>query len=981
MKLFSSLKLGCLLAILLSATLFFFGLIQDMKYHHQLAQDSVNTNALRLAQYVASDQYKYLELSEQLLRMLAQQTSGNTFTDPSCAGRLQEELKRHPYLANLGIIDGEGYLLCSARPEKPGMWLGDRNYYIDAKKTKGFAVGDPQTGRITKSSTINVAYPVIAENGAVTAVVYGALDLTWLSANIIDHALDQDIGIVLLDQNGTLLAHHSTREAPPTLDKKTLQYIGQQKIAGWISSVDNKDDVRLYAYTPFLEDWGKNLYLAVVSPLEPPLGQYLGRYTSLMIVALFLIAALLWLFFRRWVLIPLRAVAGYSRQLSQHDYSARVDLQPTLPELTELVTSMECLATELQRLQSTDNEHNSELKRTHRALQTLSSGNHVLLRAENEKILLQKMCDIAVNTAGYMLAWVGYAEDNSQKTVSIQASAGGETNLQRILAITWDTSDKGYGPTGTAIRTGKSVHARGLQTAAQYQHWHGINRQLGVHSAISLPLTIDRKVFGAFTILSEDPEAFLENECHILEEMASDLAFGIKVLRTNEKQLESERLLHEMANYDSLTKLPNYTQFRGWLADRTDSSASNHKPFAILLFGLNRLREINGTLGYEAGNWVLRETGKRLREALAERGSLARLHGDEFGIILDDTTPSHIEKIVQTLHSALNELYRIDNYTLTVKGTFGIAFFPQHGLTPEKLMGMADKALQKAKDSGNLYEISEPDNEMERKRLLSLAAKLHSLLKNDKLQVYYQPKVDFRSGRVTGFEALARWWDSAEGMIAPDTFVGLAEKTGMIRELSIRVFEEVLRQLSLWQQQGIYLPVAVNLSARSLHDSKLLNLIDQLLDRWSIPPEMLEIEITETAIMEDKDIAYSALSKLREKGIKIYVDDYGTGFSSLSILKKQPIHALKIDKSFVIDMLVDTESAIIVGSTIRLAHELELSVVAEGVESEAVWARLSELDCDVGQGYYMGKPMPVEDVNAWLKQSPWGIGSSGIKGW
>ena len=241
------------------------------------------------------------------------------------------------------------------------------------------------------------------------------------------------------------------------------------------------------------------------------------------------------------------------------------------------------------------------------------------------------------------------------------------------------------------------------------------------------------------------------------------------------------------------------------------------------------------------------------------------------------------------------------------------------------------------------------------------------------MTLYYQPKICMASGQIMGFEALARWFHPRDGMIRPDIFIGVAESTGMIRAVSSWVLTSVLQQLAQWRESGLRLPVAINLSPRNLQDAGLLESLERFCTHWQLERGMLEVEVTENAIAENAEQARASLLQLRALGIPVFIDDFGTGYSSLSTLKTLPFSAVKIDKSFVLEMLEDRDAATIVRTTIKLAHDMDLTVIAEGVENEAMWIELKELGCDAGQGFYMGKPMPENEVTQWLATSNWGI--------
>ena len=497
-------------------------------------------------------------------------------------------------------------------------------------------------------------------------------------------------------------------------------------------------------------------------------------------------------------------------------------------------------------------------------------------------------------------------------------------------------------------------------------------QQLGLHSSISLPLVVNSQVIGVFTIYSEKKEAFDTREQAILEEMSQDLAFGIQTLRTRIKKEEAEQRIHHLAYHDPLTDLPNYRQLDAWLTTYIESSHSENPRLALVNIGLDRLRDINVSLGFKIGNQILKKAAAEISQMLSADEKMARLQIDEIAVFIPNAGAQEAEARTEEIIAAINgRRHLLDGLTLTICARAGIVLYPEHGLTAAELIQQAGVALQLARDNKDDYALYSTREDKDRKYLLGLAGKLHHALEHEKLELFYQPKICMNSNRILGFEALARWNHPDNGMISPDVFIKVAENTGMIHRLSRWALERVLGQLSSWAQLDIHLPVAVNLSPQDLHDNELIGFIEETVAHYQLAPDLLEIEITENAIMTDPENALLQLTRLRAMGIALYIDDFGTGFSSLASLKKLPFDAIKIDKSFVMDMLKDADAGIIVHSTIALAHELNLSVVAEGVETEEIWTELKKLGCDTAQGYFIAKPMPVTAVEEWLHESIW----------
>ena len=421
--------------------------------------------------------------------------------------------------------------------------------------------------------------------------------------------------------------------------------------------------------------------------------------------------------------------------------------------------------------------------------------------------------------------------------------------------------------------------------------------------------------------------------------------------------------------HDALTGLPNRTLFRDRIEQAITAGRRADVDSAVMLIDLDHFKEINDTLGHHAGDRLLEEVARRLELSLSEDDTVARLGGDEFGVLLPRLRRAGDANVVaRQLLAGLREPFSIEGLTLEVDASIGMACHPTHGTGVEALIQRADIAMYSAKESGGGHAMFEPRLDRFSPRRLSLAGGLRSAIQNGEIVLFFQPKAELVSGRVTGVEALARWEHPRLGLVGPAEFVPIAEQTGLITPLTSYVLDAALRQVRQWKDQGQELSVAVNLSARSFLDTQLAVEIPRLLEKWDVDARLLELEITESMLMLDPGRAQATLERLSRIGLTLSVDDFGTGYSSLANLKRLPVDVIKIDKSFVMDMAIDASDAAIVRSTIDLAHNLGLRVVAEGVESHQAWTRLCELGCDLAQGFYVSRPLPAGDLSRLLEE-------------
>ena len=432
----------------------------------------------------------------------------------------------------------------------------------------------------------------------------------------------------------------------------------------------------------------------------------------------------------------------------------------------------------------------------------------------------------------------------------------------------------------------------------------------------------------------------------------------------SDRKAQTDALQYQ-ALHDALTGLPNRTLLGDRLRQAVSVAARDHKPLALLLLDLDRFKEVNDTMGHPHGDLILQQVSSRIRDLLREADTVARLGGDEFAILPTGATAREgAIRTAQKVAKAFEKPFMIDDRAFDIRASIGIALFPEHGDDAESLMRRADVAMYVAKRGKRSYELYEAGHDADTALRLALMTELRHAAGRDEFFLHYLPKIDLRTGHVVAVEALLRWAHPERGTLTPDQFLGFAEQTEIINSVVRWVLDSALHQLRDWLDAGIELGMAVNMSARNLHDPELPNIVARLLTTWKVPGELLIVEITESIAMDE--LAEERLQQLGAMGVRLSIDDFGTGYSSLAYLKRLPMEELKIDRSFVAGMDTNPDDAAIVRPTIDLGHNLGLRVVAEGVENEASLEMLRTYGCDFAQGHFISPPLEASQLTRWL---------------
>jgi len=608
--------------------------------------------------------------------------------------------------------------------------------------------------------------------------------------------------------------------------------------------------------------------------------------------------------------------------------------------------------------------HADRIARLTRIRAVLSGINSAIVRIHDRRELLQEACRIAVTEGVFDLAWVATVDVDSP--VDVVARAGDDADGLEALAPRVPAGNPAsIGPASRALRELRPVVCNDVSREPALGELANELLARGYRSLAVLPLVVERRAVALLNLVAREPELFDADEIRVLTELADDISFGLQ-------SIDRQEQLDQLAYYDPLTGLANQTLFRDRLRQYLQGAAEVDGSVAVIEIDLDSFAELNDTLGRQVGDILLRGVAERLEEQFLDKGLVARVGADSFGVVIGglkrDTDASAVLEH-RIFGAILAEPLPVGEHALRLTAHAGIALYPMDGRDADTLLEKADAALKRARTQGDRSLFYEPAMTARAAQRLLLEQRMRDALANHQLELHYQPRVSARTGELLGLEALLRWNDPESGLVMPGSFIPALEESGMIVEVGRWVQLEALSQVRRWRHAGFDPPrVAVNVSAVELRQPDFFRNVEQAIATAGADPADLELEITESLIMDRLEVNGSTLHQIRDLGVAIAIDDFGTGYSSLAYLARLPADSLKIDHSFVLGMVDDSNSLAIVSAVISLAHSLRLKVVAEGVESIAQAELLRSMGCDELQGYLIARPQPAAAIEPLLRR-------------
>ena len=651
-----------------------------------------------------------------------------------------------------------------------------------------------------------------------------------------------------------------------------------------------------------------------------------------------------------------------------------MDKDTFTPEFSELLQRLaDNVSFALENFDRADDKARTEVQkeRLTRMLAALSATNEAIIRATSRAELFDLVCEAAASGGKFTLTSIALSKLDTDY-LDVVAAAGPTGLSARLAKISVnEMQPEGRGLCGQAIRSRRPCIINDYLADPNAEAFHHRARLDGTNSGASFPLLVNEQVVGVMSFMSLEKHTFTPELAELLQRLVDNVSFALENFDRADEKTKADERIEYLASHDSLTQLPNREMFNGMLRHAIDAAARYRRRFALLFIDLDRFKVINDSLGHDAGDMLLVEIGGRLRRALRSSDVVARLGGDEFVVILEEAAERpEVERIAGELLSVLSQPLQLSGHECHTTASIGIAMYPSDGTDVQTLTKNADMAMYLAKEDGkNGFRFFSKEIKTQSIERLKVESALRRALERDQFELHYQPKIDMASGQITGVEALLRWNHPDLGTVSPAQFIPLAEETGLIVPIGRWVLEEACAQNMAWQRRGLRpVTMAVNLSPRQFADSNLLHDIDEALLASGMSPVLLQLEVTESMVMRNVSRAVKVLDAIQSRGIRLAIDDFGTGYSSMSLMKQFPIDTIKIDRSFVRDLPIDSEDQAIAQAIISMGKALGMTVIAEGVETPEQEAFLRSHACDEVQGFLFSKPLPAKQLADLLRE-------------
>ena len=605
----------------------------------------------------------------------------------------------------------------------------------------------------------------------------------------------------------------------------------------------------------------------------------------------------------------------------------------------------------------------------------LSRCNQAIVRCTTREELFAEICRAAVEAGGMKGAWIGIVDRQTGKVRPVSSFGLNDDDLHRLKISTNESDPFGSGPTGSAIRNNEPIWSNNSTSDPRLVPWWQLVQKTGFLSVGALPLRQRGEVVGNLTLYSMEVNAFDDDVRELLGEMASNLSFALDNLAWDEERRRNEARINELAFYDQLTGLANRPLLTERIRLAVAAALHNNQYNALLFIDLDSFKTINDTLGHDQGDYLLQQVGQRLQALVHAEDTVARFGGDEFVLLLQGISDSRDEavkkvallsrKVLSTIRSPIV----INGVTCHCTASVGVALFGARGITTDELLKQADLAMYQAKDAGrNTVRFFDPQMQQAVLERIVLERELEDAIGLEQFVLYYQPLIDI-DDKVIGAEALIRWQHPTRGLLPPSEFIPVAEENGMITRIGLWVLHQACSQLAKWAEEPMFagLTISINVSARQFREGGFVREVTSAVRQAGIDPGLLKLELTESQLAVSMQEIISSMVELSNLGLRFSLDDFGTGYSSMAYLKLLPLDQLKIDKSFIRDLLADPNDAAIASIIVALSQSLGLSTVAEGVETSEQKRALVNMGCTLFQGYFFSVPLSLKSFESYME--------------
>ncbi|MEO8303307.1 MAG: EAL domain-containing protein [Betaproteobacteria bacterium] len=919
-----------------------------------------------LAKFAADNLDDKVKGTVQLLHGLSRAPDLDTSDRFACSAFLAGVLARYPQYTGLLTIMPNGDLYCDSLRTNRKLNVSARSYFIQSRASSEPAF-DVVIGGLTGIGVLQVAYPVRDGQGALKYVLLASLNLSDYARDFVAASQYSTFEMLIWDRKGTVIAHKPDagdgKVAGREFARSELFRFVESPAPGAAAELPGLDGVpKVWARGVVPEPRGGGVRITLGLPREVLVANadrvFRDAMTVLIAISLLVLVAVSYVA-ESSIRRPVRLISSVAGRVGAGELSARIGAPYPRGELGDLMAVVDRTAGAVQAQRAEIEARSLDLQRANRALRMLSGINTLIVRARDRDELFKEACRVAVEVAGFRMAWIGLVDRASGQLVPVASAGMGDELLTAVGDFYALPTDGEKGAVARAMHEKRPVVSNDFATNSPLS-LRAMHLEVGNRSGAVFPLIVADVAIGLLALYASERDFFHDEELKLLTEVAADVAFAIDYI-------EKDKKLDYLAHYDALTGLANRELLHGQLAQHMRNAGRGGKKLALFLIDLERFRTINETLGPPAGDALLRQVAEWLTRVAGDSSLTARVGADQFAVILPEIREAGdlVRLLEQTIDVFLRHPFYLNESTYHVAVKVGIALFPDDGDNADTLFKNAGAALKQAKARGDRFLFYKHKMTDGAAGKLTLENQLRQALDKGQFVLHYQPKVNLKSGKVTGAEALIRWIDPRTGLVPPLRFIPILEETGLIHEVGRWVMHQALKDYLRWRAAGLCaVRVAVNVSPLQLRRRDFIAEIEKALANHADAGNGLELEITESVIMEDVNNSISTLRAVRAMGIPIAIDDFGTGFSSLSYLAKLPVDTLKIDRSFVLDMTAGPQGRALVSAIINLAHSLKLNVVAEGVETVEQSRLLRLLACDEMQGYSISEPVPVDVFEA-----------------